>query len=50
MAIGFAELLIILPLALLGILVPVALLTGIAMIYKKVSEIERMLRHQETGS
>ncbi len=48
MGLGIRELLI-MPLALLGSLVPVALLIGIVLIYKKVSEIERMLvvRHRE---
>lgn len=41
MEVGFAKLFLILPLA---------LLVGVVLIYKKVSAIERMLRQQGIGS
>ncbi len=51
MGLGIAELLIFIPLSLVGLLVPVALLIGIVLIYKKVAEIERLLlvRHRDSS-
>ena len=48
MGFGLLELLLVLPAALLALAVPVALMVGLVLIYKKVARIEQMLIEERT--
>ena len=43
MGIGVAELLVVMPIALLSIALPIVTLVGVVLIYRKLSRIERLL-------